>query len=233
MKTWRVVMRIAIVDDEKEFIKKIVMLIPNSTDYVINVYADSKSVLEDDNYFDAAFLDVEVDELTGLELADIFYKANPKCVISLFTAHKQYAIDGYKHNIFDYILKDDAPQSIRFSVSKTLAKAKERLGETERIKTVSVNLGKRNVLLNPNDILYLEANNKNVRIFVIDGEFCSTNTIAEFEAKWSKYGFWRCHRSYIINCKYISSIDRNIVKLNTGIKIPIGRKYREGIVRYE
>ena len=93
-------MHIAVCDDDKIFIDEIITYIPKNEDYVIDTFSLSKDLYDRGDKYDLAFLDIRMNNYDGLVLADRLCELNPKCVIVLFTAFTQYAIDGYKHHTF-------------------------------------------------------------------------------------------------------------------------------------
>ncbi|MEI3788932.1 MULTISPECIES: LytR/AlgR family response regulator transcription factor [unclassified Chryseobacterium] len=167
---------------------------------------------------DLIFLDIQMPELTGINFMKI---VGEKKKYILTTAYSEYALEGYEHNIIDYLLK---PVSFeRFY--KCALKAQERFsfhGEME--SHFFVKSSGQQHRINFNDIHYIESIKDYVNIRTTDEEYIVLDTLKSMENQLSEK-FIRIHKSFIINVDKIKSIGPKKVILPLH-EIPIGESYR-------
>jgi DNA-binding LytR/AlgR family response regulator len=171
---------------------------------------------------DLIFLDIQMPELTGINFMKI---VGEKKKYILTTAYSEYALEGYEHNIIDYLLK---PVSFeRFY--KCALKAQERFsfhGEME--SHFFVKSSGQQHRINFNDIHYIESIKDYVNIRTTDEEYIVLDTLKSMENQLSEK-FIRIHKSFIINVDKIKSIGPKKVILPLH-EIPIGESYRINIL---
>lgn len=163
---------------------------------------------------DLIFLDIEMPVLNGFEmLAKLSHQ--PKVVFT--TAYDQYAIKAFEEGSIDYLLK---PIEIE-RLDKTIRKLKQtnlsskpvqieellrQMHQKKAIKTLTVKLGDKILLIKLTDIVYVQAEDKYVFLHTIDGKKHLTDfTLSSLEEKLPEE-FLRIHRSEIINTEYIKEI---------------------------
>ena len=224
-------MNIAVCDDDKIFIDEIINYIPKNENYTVDTFTLSKDLYIREEKYDLAFLDIKMNNYDGLALADRLCDLNPKCVIVLFTAFTQYAIDGYKHHTFDYILKSDNKLVKRIAVEKAVIEAEERVNAaTSGSDLLPLNTKGGEVKFNPLYIYLIEAANNDIKVYTDRETYICRCTMYDIESKLDNKLFKRCHRSYIVNTKYVKSIKRGNIVLINNYEVPIGRKYKKEIL---
>ncbi|MGN7759459.1 LytR/AlgR family response regulator transcription factor [Chryseobacterium sp. 22532] len=167
---------------------------------------------------DLIFLDIQMPELTGINFMKI---VGEKKKYILTTAYSEYALEGYEHNIIDYLLK---PVSFeRFY--KCALKAQERFSFHEEMEShFFVKSSGQQHRINFNDIHYIESIKDYVNIRTADEEYIVLDTLKSMENQLSEK-FIRIHKSFIINVDKIKSIGPKKVILPLH-EIPIGESYR-------
>lgn len=167
---------------------------------------------------DLIFLDIQMPELTGINFMKI---VGEKKKYILTTAYSEYALEGYEHNIIDYLLK---PVSFeRFY--KCALKAQERFSFHEEMEShFFVKSSGQQHRINFNDIHYIESIKDYVNIRTTDEEYIVLDTLKSMENQLSER-FIRIHKSFIINVDKIKSIGPKKVILPLH-EIPIGESYR-------
>lgn len=182
---------------------------------------------------DLLFLDIQMPELTGLELARLLPKET-KVVFT--TAFNDYAIDGFKVNAIDYLLKpfnyeEFLRASVKakewFELSNSTAKAKKDVAETRSYIFVKSEYKQLKIKLD--DIIYFEGLKDYVKIWLKSQSkpiltIMSLKAIAEDLATTS---FMRIHRSFIISLDQIQSVERSQVVMSNGERITIADQYKE------
>ena len=225
-------MRCLIVDDEKpaqDLLEDNISQIPFLS--LVQKCKNSFEALEalNKHQVDLVFLDINMPGLNGLEL--IRSLRNPPLVI-LVTAYEHHAVEAFRLNVVDYLLKPVAFERFFSAVNKafdlfTLRKQsiQSRLPTHDHI---FVNAGYSLVKVRLQSIIYVEGLKDYVKINLNDSEFPVITRISlrELENKLPASHFMRVHKSFIISLDKIDSIQK--YKLSAGgQEIPVGGSYRE------
>lgn len=172
---------------------------------ILEEFDDSIKALEyiEKNKIDIIFLDINMPKLDGMALGKIISHFQQKPTIVFITAYKDFAVDAFEIEAFDYILK---PYSEERLVS-TLKKLEKPCIE-ERCTSSKITLWKDNKMIVKNifDIGYCEAKGREVAIFIEGIEYLLNLSITDFYKKLPKDKFFKSHRSYIINIDKITEI---------------------------
>lgn len=178
---------------------------------------------------DLIFLDINMPQLTGMELAAILSKDQR---IIFTTAYSEYALEGYEYNAIDYLLKPITFKRFMQAIQKVLAltsSTTETLPEAPETPYMFVKSGKQIVKVAYHDILYLEAVKEYVCLYTAAGKLLVYKRMKELEESLPG-NFSRIHLSYIINRDHIQRIEDNHVLIDTA-RIPISEKYRNGFLQ--
>lgn len=161
------------------------------------------------------FLDIEMPGHSGLELLDFFDEQEISFSVIFVTAYNSYAIKAFKLSAVDYLLKPVEPDNIEQAIERfkrrtlkernnNLTTLKENLkgGVLDKIAVPDSNSIK---FLQLDDILYFKADNTYTDIFFADGnKLTISRTLKNIEDTLSNTKFFRCHKSYIVNLKYLT-----------------------------
>ncbi|MNK21535.1 Transcriptional regulatory protein YehT [compost metagenome] len=171
------------------------------------------------NEADLIFLDIQMPEITGINFMKI---VGDQLKYILTTAYAEYALEGYEHNVIDYLLKP-----ISFSrFEKSALKAQERFpNEGSKNSHFFIKSSGQQHRINFDDILYVESIKDYVNIKTENQEFIVLETLKSLENQLPE-NFARVHKSYILNINKIEKIDVKNVFLNSGKEIPIGETYK-------
>jgi DNA-binding LytR/AlgR family response regulator len=174
------------------------------------------------NDCDLIFLDIQMPELTGINFMKIV-GADQKYILT--TAYSEYALEGYEHNIVDYLLKPISFE--RFQ--KSILKAQERFSfpQEENTHFFVKSSGQRH-RIGFNEILYVESIKDYVNIRTETEEYIVLDTLKSMESQLSER-FVRIHKSFIVNLDKVKSIGAKKTILPE-YEIPIGESYRAGLL---
>lgn len=177
------------------------------------------------NESDLVFLDIQMPELTGINFMKIL---GDKQKYILTTAYSEYALEGYEHNIVDYLLKPISFE--RFY--KSALKAQERFifNENREESHFFVKSSGQQHRINFEDIFYVESIKDYVNIKTSEQEYIVLDTLKSMEQQLSESSFVRIHKSFIINLNQIKSFDSKKVILFSDQEIPIGESYRNNFL---
>ncbi|BFO65232.1 LytTR family DNA-binding domain-containing protein [Chryseobacterium sp. KCF3-3] len=174
------------------------------------------------NDSDLIFLDIQMPELTGINFMKI---VGPDQKYILTTAYSEYALEGYEHNVVDYLLKPISFERFQKSISK----AQERFPfpQEENTHFFVKSSGQRH-RIGFNEILYIESIKDYVNIRTEANEFIVLDTLKSMENQLPER-FVRIHKSFIVNLDKIKSIGAKKVILPE-YEIPIGESYRANLL---
>lgn len=186
---------------------------------------------------DVIFSDIQMNNLTGLELARIIQVMEPaeRPLLVFTTAYDKYALQGYKVDAIDYLLKPFSYEDFLKTASKIKSLLDKKVAvvqsprETFILFKVEYNL----VKVYHKDILYIEGLKDYVKVHLVTEKrpLLSLASLKSLEEKLPKDHFMRIHRSYIVNLDHVNIIGKNAVTINN-IEIPISENYREQVKNY-
>jgi DNA-binding LytR/AlgR family response regulator len=169
-------------------------------------------------------------DLNGIEFTRSIEKG-PKIVFT--TAYEKYALEGFKLDVVDYLLKPFSYEEFFNSVQKALRLIRlEKKGETIQIEANSEFLFLKSEYkirrINFNDILYIEGLKDYVKVFLKNDTkpILSLTSLKQLEAKLPAGTFMRVHRSFIVNLAKIDTIERSRIVFGK-IYIPVSDQYKE------
>lgn len=177
------------------------------------------------------FLDVQMPELSGLEFAKILPKETK---VIFTTAFSQYALEGYKANALDYLLKPISYEDFLISTDKALEwfamSMKQDTYRRDRFMMVKSDYKLQRVCLD--DILYIEGQKDYVCFFMKNGEtVMSLISMKRLDDYLPKPEFLRTHRSYIVHMPEVLLVDRFRIVFGD-VMVPISENYKEEVQTY-
>ena len=158
---------------------------------------------------DLAFLDIELPDMKGIELAEKLREIKPDIAIIFITAHQEYSLDAFKLYASDYILKPVDQERVKATFRRIyqLLKMPEKSNPASYVQTsrISINLGNERVFVKLDEIFYIEKTGRYTFICCVNGKFKTRQTLQELEHHLGMK-FFRSHKSYIINTDRIERI---------------------------
>ena len=190
-----------------------------------DIFIKSLDILETKN-IKIAFLDIYMPGYSGIDVAKKIRAAGNEVVIILTTSSLDHALDGYRVDAFQYLVKP----VVYSKVKNVLEKCTRLFADSARFIEVMSN---RLILKVPlKDILYVEIQNHTCLIHTKLETIKNYLTLDEIEAKLKSSGgssFLRTHRSFIVNMRYIDNIVENDFLLTSGAVVPIRKNNRLAI----
>jgi len=183
---------------------------------------------------DLIFVDIQMPDLTGIEFARSLEDA-PKIIFT--TAYEKYALEGFKLNAIDYLLKP-------FSYEEFLKAAQKARKQSELEANSHPSIEANNQFLflkseykirriNFNDILYIEGLKDYIKVYTTgeDKPVLSLNSMKSLEQKLPETRFMRVHRSFIVNLERIDTIERSRIIFGKTY-IPVSDQYKDKFQEY-
>ena len=201
--------------------------------HLIGTYGSAVEAMKElrDNPAQLLFLDIQMPELSGIEFAKIL-PAETKIIFT--TAFQQYAIEGYKVNALDYLLKPVSYEDFLKAANKALdvfsLSQKQQVYAQDRFMFVKSDYKLVRVALD--DILYIEGLKDYVRIYLQDGQrIMSLMNMKKLEDYLPRPEFMRTHRSFIVHMTRAQSVDRFRIVFGDQY-IPISDSYKDDVQQY-
>lgn len=185
------------------------------------------------NHTDAIFVDIEMPGLNGLEFVR---NINQKPLVVFTTAHSEYALDGFKVDATDYLLKPIDYLDFLHSAKKVYRQFLLMQGTKEGKggkHTIFVRSEYKTMAIGIEDIIFIESRSEYVRIFLEDKKPIMTRgSIKSYQETLPSGLFLRVHRSFIVNISFIKCIERKHIILTNEMNIPIGKLYEKDLREY-
>ncbi len=242
------------IDDEPLALQQIVTYINKIPFLELAVQCQSaleaRQFLEQDTV-DAIFCDINMPDLNGMDF--IKSLTTPPLVV-FTTAYAEYAVEGFKVNAVDYLLKPFGLQDFQRAANRLKDRLSPKLGDDRGLNKGNIssssdpqppNLGGleddtiflkteyRIVKVAISDIRYIEAMSEYLKVHV-EGEgkpIITLLSMKKIEERLPDY-FMRIHRSYIVNLKMIQEVNKNRIIMDKDTYLPIGDMYKETFQRY-
>jgi two-component system LytT family response regulator len=176
-----------------------------------------------------AFLDVDMPELNGLELAGL---VNGMTTVIFTTSHREYAPEAFEKNAADYLLKPIGYPRFLAAVNKASARLLVRESSEEPIGFFFLKTEVKGKLVRVNipDIQYVESMGNYIQFYTAKEKIIAYLTLTEALEKLPREEFSRVHKSFAVAHHAIRVIEQGQLKLSDGTAIPIGRAYAESFM---
>ena len=228
--------KIAIVEDEAMYAKQLEEFLhqyeaENHEAFDITIYSDGDQIVNKyKSQFDIILMDVEMKFMDGMSAAEEIRKMDSEVVIIFITNMAQYAIHGYEVEAVDYVLKP-------LSYADFAMKVQKALRYIARNEDANVKLCTKDGMIHlaVSDIYYIEVRSHYLIYHTTREEYMVRGVMKETEEQFAKYHFARCSHGYLINLKYVQSVNGNIVTV-AGEEIALSRSkkndFMEAFARY-
>lgn len=210
-----------LVDDEEIILNELCTIVEQNRDArVCGAFTEPEKALAAIERLkpDVAFLDIEMPEISGIEMAKRIGEMDADIYIIFVTAYEQYAMSAFDVSAVHYLLKPIAEEKMdeaiqRIKKLKQKNQAEQIAAEPEFIKNAMGALDRINVknrdniyIVKTNDILYIKSENGKTNIVTKKGSFSTRIGLQYWESNLKGTNLIRCHRSFIVNADYISKM---------------------------
>ena len=162
------------------------------------------------------FLDVQIDDKSGFEILSEIHKKGKDPYVIFVTAWDSYAVEAFRQNALDYLLKPVTPVDLKRAVQKFIISREKdepyrsiRNFMEQAQKKIRFNTREGFILFSPDEILCCEASQNYTKIITINdhSEIISMN-LGKIEEILTPPVFWRISKSHVVNTKYLTKVDR-------------------------
>ncbi|MDU3240677.1 MAG: LytTR family DNA-binding domain-containing protein [Clostridiales bacterium] len=225
--------RIAICDDEPDSIlrnKEILQACTGRMKCIADMitYTNGEmllsDILEDDFFYDLILLDIEMPNISGMEIVQSIKPRLPNVRVIFITSHIKYAIDSFELSIFRYVPKDDLEKRLTYAVSDAL-----KLIMLENHKNYLVVTANRMEKVSFQDILYIQRDGKNSAITTFHGVIKVRKSLQNVLEELDAEEFIFIERGCIVNLIQVTQIKNSMIYLKNQIELPISRSHLQGV----
>lgn len=236
-------MTCVIVEDEKLLALSLEKMVKEEGLEVLGISTDLEEAVEliDKLKPDILFLDINLGRSDGFE---ILRRITHMPYIIFTTAYSEYAVRAFEENAIDYLLKPIKKERLKIAIEKVKKmNDKNYSGKISEILNVFSTLSSKSAnripvetageiyFIDPDDIVYLQSEEKNTLIFLKDEVLKTRQPLKDIETKLPSKDFVRVHKSYIVAIKCIRKILKNYfgsmaIEMTNRKIIPVGRNYK-------
>lgn len=187
-----------------------------------------------ENPVDLVFLDIQMSDITGIELARMIaaQRAEKPVQVIFTTAFEQYALEGYRLDVLDYLLKPFVYEDFYRAANKALKQVKiiqdslDSPNSNKEPHYIYLHIQHQKVRVNTKDILYVEGFKDYAKIYVknSDKPLMSIVTLKALETQLPKGKFLRVHKSYIVSLDKVTAVGKSSVKIGE-TQIDVSKQY--------
>lgn len=215
-------MKIAVVEDEefwRERVQDEIRMFWRNEDTEIIIYASGEEFLENPDFYEIVFMDVELGGEDGLTAGRKYKRIYPESILIILTTHSEWCSKGYQAEAFRYLIKSNFKEEIQEALAGTELKLLQQKVLTFHVVSVC------DVKLRCRDILYIETYKRNLVVHTVEKDYECAGNITEYAEIMKIFGFYHVHRSYLVNVEWIGDFTRKkvILKNDTEIDISIHR----------
>lgn len=224
-------LKIAVCDDEPIFVEQISGKIKEyMPDCKIYSFFSCEDLLLQGEIFDIYFLDIQMQELNGIEAAKKLRELDEESIIVFITGAKEYVFEAFDVAALHYLVKpvdDEKLQEALNRAKKEIVKKQNKINKQIFIKTRN-----KKITLNVADIIYFENEMRKIVAHTVKGEISFYGVMGDMEKEVGA-GFCRCHRGYLVNLSYVAEYDTENIILANGEKIYLSKdRYHDFVRQY-
>lgn len=166
---------------------------------------------------DIILLDINMDDMDGLEAAKRIRRLFAEIPIILITAYMSYALDGYKVRANRFLIKDDLAVTLADCMDDILEELKVRSRE------ITLDFDEGTFRIRTDNIIFVETFGHKLMFHLLEQSLSMNRSISDMENTLREYGFVRAHKSYLVNLHHVRRISNYTMKLATGDEVPVPR----------
>lgn len=216
-------MKIAICDDEKIFRERLIKALNEYTDkygYTFSYYeySDGCHLLSADITYDLIFMDYQMNKTNGIDVVDTLRKRNDDTTVIFISSFKDMVFKSFEVRTYRFLVKPLNINKLYEALSSFI-----KMYDTEKyliVKNDKLDMSER---ITEDSVIYAEADNVYCKIRTADNTYVYKKTLSTFEKMLRSDFFFRVHRTYLVNLKYISSYSETEIIMDNNEKALIAK----------
>lgn len=226
-------MNILICDDEEKYVEEIkekvsAFMNDHGFDEKFDTFSSGEEAIVccNNNNYDIAFLDIEIGDVKGTDIAKILKSKNKHVIIFIVTAYEKYLDDAMDLNVLRFLTKPINTKRLYSGLEKAIKLIDHSIVDVYLKKDNSI------VKIPANNIIYIEIVDRSTKIVTDKDIYISSYNIKHWREKLTQSFFYQVHTSYIINMKFITKYQRDVVELIYKYTIPVAYRKRAEFRNY-
>ncbi len=226
-------MRFAVCDDETEICKdiseKITAIYPEA---IVTEFSSGEELINTKEDFDIIFLDIEMHGIDGMQVAHQLREEGCPSVIIFVTAYENRVFEAFDVGAFHFLVKPVSEERFSEVIKKAVENCSQSDLYAETEKSIIVKTGGISTKLSLKEIMYAEAFDHILILHTLNGKLEYRERLNKFE-KQTDRTFFRTHRSYLINLRYLEKYSSCEVIMDNGDRVLLSKKrYAELVKAY-
>ncbi len=190
---------------------------------IIRRFFNGEALLQEYDHFDILFLDILMQGLDGMETARLFRQKASDKILIFISSSREYVWEAYDVEAFHYLVKPLEEQKLRAVLQRAVQKT-----ATHPREYLIIRRERQHEKIFLDDIYYFEIRGRRIDVHGAGKIFTYYEQIHVLEDRLRDKGFFRCHKSYLINLNQVASYNRQEVLLDSGERIPIAKRRYDG-----
>lgn len=218
---------IAVCDDDMldgcNMIKRVKAIMEaRRTPCLVRQFCSGQELLEDPETFDIIFLDILMEELNGLQTAELIRKQGSNTILIFITSSRDYVFDAFDVEAFQYLIKPVDDKRLKGVLEHALYKL-----EPQAKDFILISRDRQKLKIVLDDVWYFEGRGRQIYVHGKEGEIGYYGQISLLEEQLQGKNFFRCHKSYLVNLNYVEGYNRQEAVLDNGEHIMIAKRRYE------
>lgn len=189
------------------------------TPFIIRQFNSGKKLLQALEDFDIIFLDIIMNDVDGMETAQLLRNKAFDKILIFISSSRNYVFEAYDVEAFQYLLKPVDIGKLKSVITRALAKLEQNAKD---FIIINKERQKQKILLQ--NIYFFEIKGRIIYVHGTEGMFYYYEQISVLEKTLQGKGFFRCHKSFLINLQYVNTYNSHEVILDNGERIPIAKR---------
>lgn len=190
--------------------------------FFIHQFYNGTELLQAVENFDIIFLDILMHGLNGMKTAQLLREKAYDKILVFISASREYVFDAYDVEAFSYLVKPVAEDKLK----RVLERAVGKLAH-DSTEFIIIPKDRQQKKLFLKDIYYFEVQGRVVYVHSVDGTFAYYERIGALEKALQGKGFFRCHKSFLVNLRHVDTYNREEILLENGEKIFVAKRRYE------
>jgi len=180
---------------------------------------------------DLIFTDIQMPNLSGMEFSKMIL--NNKAKIIFTTAFEEFALESYKVNAIDYLVKPISYPEFFTAANKAKQQILQNSNQTPIDDYIFIKSDYKLMKIDLKDLIYVEGLKDYLKFYTVNSEkpILTLKSMKSLEEELSKKQFMRVHRSFMVNLKKITTVERNRIVFGDKY-IPVSEKYKENFQKF-
>jgi two-component system response regulator LytT len=233
--------RVMIAEDEHLAREELAYLLQQENDVELLPFASNGRELlrlVEEHQPDVVFLDIKMPEMEGVQAARMLSSRKQQPLIVFSTAYEDYALEAFKLNAVDYLLKPTEPHRLQETLQRIRKRFTDGSASTAKVSKLLIEENNRFVVIEPSSIMYAVRDDRVVQIYTTGDSYTARMTLQQLEEKLQSHSFFRTHKSYLVNLQYVSELVpwfngayNIIMKGPKRIQLPVSRSYAKDLIK--